>query len=113
MSENTARIRALNDAFRKTCNPPGAGKYYITRGVAALGGERTLEIIKAVANFDDFTAGNDPYGEHDFGSMELAGETIFWKIDYHATDDPGLGSEDPSDSATTERVLTIMLSEEY
>jgi hypothetical protein len=26
---------------------------------------------------------NDPYGEHDFGSFELAGEKFFWKIDYY------------------------------
>ena len=31
----------------------------------------------------EFEADNDPYGEHDFGSFEYSGETIFWKIGYY------------------------------
>jgi hypothetical protein len=49
--------------------------------------------------------------EHDFGSIEVAGETIFWKIDYHGSD-MASGSEDPADPERTTRVLTIMLAEE-
>ena len=50
--------------------------------------------------------------EHDFGSVEFAGEKCFWKIDYYnkALD---AGSEDPADPAQTTRVLTIMLTSEY
>ena len=66
-----------------------------------------------VIAFDDFNADNDPHREHDFGSFELNGDKLFWKIDYYSTDDPDLGSEDPSDPAKTERVLTVMLAEEY
>ena len=29
--------------------------------------------IRKVVDFDDFNEDNDPYGEHDFGSFELAG----------------------------------------
>ena len=55
---------------------------------------------------------NDPHGEHDFGSFELCGRKLFWKIEYY---DPDLqhGSEDPADPAKTMRVLTVMLAEEY
>ena len=55
---------------------------------------------------------SDPYEEHDFGSFEADGRTIFFKIDYY---DPTLTvhSSDPSDAAVTERVITIMLAEEY
>ncbi len=63
-------------------------------------------------DFEDFTADNDPYGEHDFGAFQLGGEKLFWKIDYY---DLALemGSPDPADPAVTRRILTIMLAEEY
>jgi hypothetical protein len=114
-NDKTARIRELNDAFRKACTPPGAtsGKVYVTDGVAALGGDVVFEALDKVADFDAFTADNNPHGEHDFGSFELEGQKLFWKIDYYDRRDPDLGAEDPSDPATTERVLTVMLAEEY
>jgi hypothetical protein len=70
-------------------------------------------VFAAVAAFDTFTTDNDPYGEHDFGKVVVEGETLFWKIDYSDKRDPDLGADDPADAATTERVLTIMLAEEY
>jgi len=33
--------------------------------------------------FDSFTPDNDPYGEHDFGTIDWQEEKIFWKIDYY------------------------------
>lgn len=68
--------------------------------------------ISKVATFDDFSADNDPHGEHDFGTFEFAGEHFFWKIDYY---EPSLeyGSEDPADPTKTTRVLTLMLAKEY
>ena len=65
-----------------------------------------------VQSFADFNADNDPYGEHDFGSFEVAGEPFFWKIDYYDTD-MACESDDPSDPEKTTRVLTIMLAAEY
>jgi uncharacterized protein DUF3768 len=42
----------------------------------------------------------------------FAAATIFFKIDYY--DKPLAGhSPDPADSSVTERVITIMLAEEY
>jgi hypothetical protein len=68
--------------------------------------------LALVRGFDVFTTENDPYGEHDFGSVTIDGTKLFWKIDYY---DLSLqyGSNDPSDPAQTARVLTIMLAEEY
>ena len=67
---------------------------------------------QTIAVYDDFCHANDPYGEHDFGSFEADDQKIFFKIDYL---DKALTahSPDPSDPSVTERVITIMLAEEY
>ena len=62
--------------------------------------------------FTEFNAENDPLGEHDFGTIELDGETYFFKIDYYSPDMQG-GSEDPSSPEQTVRVMTIMRADEY
>ena len=85
----------------------------MTAGVNAHGPEFVARAVAAVIAFNAFTNDNDPHREHDFGSFDLDGEKLFWKIDYYSTDDPDLGSEDPSDPAKTERALTIMLADEY
>jgi len=104
------RIAQLNDLFRKTF---AGGRVVVTSGVKALGEKINFAIYKAVQEFDSFTEDNDPYGEHDFGAMEVEGAgKVFWKIDYY---DSNLqyGSEDPSDPDQTTRVLTVMLAHEY
>ena len=108
---NAARIAELNDQFRK--NPGRFGKAYITAGVAAHGPEFVRRALAATAAFAAFTADNDPHLEHDFGSFQLDGQTLFWKIEYFDKTDPDLGAEDPSEPATTARVLTIMQADEY
>jgi hypothetical protein len=102
-------IRELNDRLRQSL---AGGVLVITSGVIALGQARQLTILQAVALFDSFNEGNDPYGEHDFGAVEVEGERLFWKIDYF---DRSLSarSPDPADPSLTTRVLTIMLTEEY
>ena len=108
------RIRELNDAFREyPWNDARAlGRTVVTAGVNANGPEFVLRALNAVAGFDAFTPDNDPHGEHDFGSLELDGETLFFKIDYYDSA-CRYGSEDPGDPSRTTRVLTIMLSSEY
>ena len=106
-SANSA-IARLNDSFRRR---PGAD-WLITCGVRDQGPLFTLCATNAVAKFEAFTADNDPYGEHDFGSFELTGQRLFWKIDYY-DQDLQFGSPDPSDPTVTRRVLTIMLASEY
>jgi Protein of unknown function (DUF3768) len=109
MDLNNARIRALNDELRR--NLPN-GHAVMTTGIAALGPEAVARIVKTIAVYDDFCHANDPYEEHDFGSFEADGQLIFFKIDYF---DKALTahSPDPSDPSVTERVITIMLAEEY
>jgi hypothetical protein len=105
------RIADLNDAFRKTLDPT-LGTMMLTVGVSALPNDVRAMAIRKVATFDGWSADNDPHGEHDFGSFELAGHAFFFKIDYYG---PSLdvGSKDPADPAKTTRVLTLMLAEEY
>ena len=107
--EKRARIRALNDCLRQTC---AGGMIVHTSGIAALGKDLIREVARGVIEFDAFTPDNDPHGEHDFGSFQVEGRTIFWKIDYYDNDLVG-GSPDPANEAVTTRVLTIMLAEEY
>lgn len=82
------------------------------KGVKALSGAAQIEIYRRVHGFDSFTPDNDPYGEHDFGSFDVDGKTIFWKIDLY-DEDLTFGSPNPEDPNVTTRVLTISLAEEY
>jgi hypothetical protein len=111
MSEivDVTTIRELNDRLRQSL---AGGVLIMTAGVIALGHDHQRNILEAVARFDRFDEDNDPYGEHDFGAVEVEGERLFWKIDYF---DRNLfaRSPDPTDPSVTTRVLTIMLAEEY
>ena len=106
---NVTTIRQLNDELRQSLR---GGMLVMTAGVRSLGEERQLEILRAVAAFDRFDADNDPYGEHDFGALELGDDRLFWKIDYYDLSLTG-HSPDAADASVTTRVLTIMLAEEY
>ena len=116
------RIQAKNDAFRKAVMfaPQPDGKAVMTQAIASLGSMACAWIYKQIAEFDTFNEGNDPYEEHDFGSVTVAvsdlmtGENethkVFWKIDYYADADMEFGTEDKLDCY---RVLVIMFAEEY
>jgi hypothetical protein len=81
----------------------------ITTGVAALGDEAVATIVKTIAVYDDFCHENDPYGEHDFGAFDADGHTIFFKIDLYEEPDV----KDSNGEPVVNRVLTIMLADEY
>ncbi|WP_242097661.1 DUF3768 domain-containing protein [Sphingomonas sp. CROZ-RG-20F-R02-07] len=108
-ANRVAQIASLNDALRRHRI---GGRLAVTAGVIALGDHALPAILQQVAAYDAFDESNDPYGEHDFGSLHHAGARLFWKIDYY---DPSMraGSSDPANSVVTIRVLTIMLAEEY
>lgn len=102
-----ARIAQLNDAARTTfigC------RVVITKGIAAM--DDLDGLYAKVRAFNDFNERNDPYSEHDFGSIEHEGQTVFFKFDYYDVD-LLMHSPDPADPSVTCRVLTIMLAEEY
>ena len=103
------QLAALNDALRQTFS---GGRILTTQGVAALGDEAVQTVLQQLQTSDQFNQDNDPYGEHDFGVLEYAGEKLFWKIDYYDLN-VQYGSEDPTDPKQTCRVLTLMLANEY
>lgn len=98
-----ANVAVLNDRFRKL----GFG-IVLTQGVQVL---NNLEgLLGKIRMFNDFNEGNDPYGEHDFGSLKWEGEKIFWKIDYYDQNlEFGLDPLNPD----CKRTMTVMLAEEY
>jgi hypothetical protein len=105
----TVYVRALNDDLRRNLL---GGLARMTPGVAALGPDFIQRAIDAMAAFDDFHNGNDPYKQHDLGILDVDGQKIIFKIccyDKSLT----LHSPDPSDPNVTERVITLMLAEEY
>ena len=110
-SDNSARIRELNDELRRTLDKK-YGDVMLTRGVRALGHPTLDAVLEAVRSFCDFTQSNDPHKEHDCASFEYRGIRLMWKIDYY---DHALKfhSLDPSDPVVTRRVLTILLANEY
>ncbi|MBP9820582.1 DUF3768 domain-containing protein [Candidatus Saccharibacteria bacterium] len=95
-------IAKKNDEFRKFYS------YVITKGIEAI--PDVMDVLDNVRSFKDFTDDNDPYAEHDFGSFECQSKTIFWKIDYY---DQNLQNWCDPLSTSCNRVLTVMLSEEY
>ena len=105
----TDRIRALNDAFRRTFV---GGAVMITQGVEAMPLDQRRSLLQKVRSFDAFGEDNDPHHEHDFGAVDEAGERYFFKIDYYDKNTE-FGSPDPADPAVTTRVLTIMRADEY
>ena len=104
-----ARIRELNDAFRTTFT---GGRVMMTHTVNEMEPEARAKLIAAVQGFDRFDKGNDPHGEHDFGSIEIDGEKFFFKIEYF---DLAMSqhSIDAANPEATIRVLTIMRADEY
>jgi len=104
-----AKRRALNDVFRKTFR---GGRVMMTAGVNTLTHTVQRAVFQKIRAFDAFDDENDPWGEHDFVSVEHDGQTFFAKIDYYNCDLSG-HSEDATDPEKTCRVMTIMLAEEY
>ena len=103
------RTRALNDALRTTFV---GGKVTMTRTVERLPEQTVGRAMLAVRAYSNFTADNDPHGEHNFGRFSVDGVKFLFKIDYYDKD-MNYGSDDPSDPAQTTRVLTLMLASDY
>lgn len=77
INETSAKIAQLNDELRRSMQG-----CTVTRGVVALGAAAN-EVFVGVRDYTEFNEDNDPYGEHDFGSLKVARQRVFWKIDYY------------------------------
>lgn len=111
MTTDTAgRIAAINDRFRQTFI---GGTVLLTSGITNLAPHLVAHIVERVQGHDSFEAANDPYGEHDFGIIEIDdAPRVFWKIEPYDCD-LQRGAEDPADITASHRVLTIFLASEY
>lgn len=117
--DSEARVIAnQNDRFRASWGSDATvpGQIMMTPGVAALGAFAIMRLVVGVRSFAAFTEDNDPWGQHDFGTVEVVqgGETVkvYWKLDLYDTDYT-FGSEAPEDPERTRRVLTLLLPSEY
>ncbi|MBM1834252.1 DUF3768 domain-containing protein [Pseudosulfitobacter pseudonitzschiae] len=117
IQQDATAIAAQNDAFRRfAClgiapDQPIQGRVHVTQSLVAAGDGFMAEAVKATGEFDSFEPENDPEGWHDFGSVSIRGETVFWKLDlYEADADFRYGAETPDNPQTTMRVLTIMVA---
>jgi hypothetical protein len=114
--DTSLQVRALNDEFRTQLISPVSALWHnrliCTSGVAKHGDDFIDRALWEVRHFEAFNEINDPYGEHDFGSFDLDGVMLYWKIDYY---DPLYDghSRDPANPDKTKRVLTIPLADEY
>jgi len=103
VTEQATSVADFNDEFRRS----GHG-VTITAGVQII--SDLAGLLRAVREFEMFEEGNDPYGEHDFGTIEWGPEKIFWKIDYY---DQALKYWCDPMSPKCRRILTVMLASEY
>ncbi len=104
------RIRYLNDELR-TEGACRNGRI-VAAGRLAQEAEKINDLVRAVAAYDDWNDGDDPYGEHDFGKLDVNGEAVIFKIDYYSLDEMD-GSEHPDDPAVTIRIMTLMYADDY
>ena len=98
-----ASVAVLNDRFRKS----GFG-VTLTCGIQSI--QNLDELLRVIRGYNRFSADNDPYGEHDFGSLSWKGDKVFWKIDYYDQNlEYGIDPLNPS----CKRLMTVMLADEY
>ncbi|WP_299821274.1 DUF3768 domain-containing protein [uncultured Jannaschia sp.] len=117
-----AKVAAQNDAFRRNAclaipygpnDPVLRGRAVVTQAVDAKGMPFVQASLAAIGRVTDFPADNDPDGLHDFGAVEVAGTTVWFKLDLYDGSDLNYGSEAPDDPVRTFRVLTILLPSDW
>ena len=109
-----------NDQFRrhKCLGMPKTiqltGLIVMTQSLSALDPMFIMRARIAIGHLDVFEPDNDPERFHDFGSVEIEGQKVWFKIDlFEAGSGKRYGAETPDNPATTERVMTLMLPSDW
>ena len=77
------QIRDKNDFLRKLLpNLPPPHKVVFSEWAAKHHPSVIFELIRKIRDYKEFTPENDPYKEHDFGTVQVGETEFFWKIDY-------------------------------
>ena len=111
----TAKVRALNDAFRQSITSDTA---IMAGGTGTLAPEMQGRMLEAVRAFDAFTRDHDLWSEHEAGIVEVtqndSGEVlrIFFKIDCLCPTCL-MPTDDAADPGKVVRQITLMPADEY
>ncbi len=107
--ETTQKIAALTDMLRQS---QLTGQIKLSVGIQSLNAENRECILHGVKTYNAFTPQGDAQKERDFGAFECGDHDIFWVIDCYDENSEYL-SDNPADLTRTNRVLRVMLAEEY
>jgi hypothetical protein len=108
---DTKRIRELNIAFWRA--PHLHGRLMMSRYISDRSLHFQMKCIEALRVYDGWNADNDSHGEADMCVLDIDGETVWAKVEYHSRADLNYGSDDPADTAKTLRIATLMFPDEY
>ena len=108
-TQSTEKIAALNDMLRQS---QLTGQVVLFQGVQALNAGVRERILNGVKAYNAFAPQGDTQKERDFGAFECGDHDIFWVIDCYDENSYYL-SDNPADLNRTNRVLRVMLTEEY
>ena len=108
-TQSTEKIAVLNDMLRHS---QLTGQVILSDAVQSLNSKMRNRILKGVKNYNAFAPQGDTQKERDFGAFECGDYDIFWVIDCYDKNSYYL-SDNPADLNRTNRVLRVMLTEEY
>ena len=108
-TQSTKKIATLNDMLRQS---QLTGQVVLSDGIQSLGLDMREHILSGVKTYNSFAPQGDAQKERDFGAFECGDHDIFWVIDCYDENSHYL-SDDPADLNRTNRVLRVMLVDEY
>lgn len=61
--------------------PPHPHQLIFSSQISALNLQKQIQLLEKIKNFNEFNDENDPYNQHDFGSLVFEKNVVVWKID--------------------------------